>query len=201
MGVVFGKISEELPRYTTVFTASDASYTVRRYQPAVAACANYTASWGTSGDGSPFGALARFIGVFGTPENMQPERQKSEPIAMTAPVLIDNSQTMMFLVPASKYSSVAEVPKPTNSNVRLEMLPERLQAVRAFSGNLKHSRAEEQLRLLLADLKRDGWQPKKKPTGDEVDWQAAGYNAPFVLPWFKTNEVLVSVMEREQRAD
>ncbi len=29
-------------------------------------------------------------------------------------------------------------------------------------------------------------------------WQVAGYNAPFVLPWFKTNEVLVSVEETKE---
>ena len=36
----------------------------------------------------------------------------------------------------------------------------------------------------------------KQAADNRVDWQAAGYNAPFVLPWFKTNEVLVSVEDK-----
>ena len=101
----------------------------------------------------------------------------------------------MFLLPSSKYSSVEEAPTPSNPNVRLQLLPERLQAVRTFSGNLRPSTARENMLALVADLKEDGWTIKEN--ANDVDWQAAGYNAPFVLPWFKTNEVLVSVEERE----
>ena len=63
--------------------------------------------------------------------------------------------------------------------------------------DLRPSRARAQLDLLLDDLKTDGrWLPKKAEGREAgVDWAAAGYNAPFVLPWFKTNEVLVQVEE------
>ena len=121
---------------------------------------------------------------------------------MTAPVLIDAAQSsnheMMFLLPASKYSALEEAPTPSNPNVRLRTLPARLQAVRTFSGNLRPERARQQLELLLADLKRDGWTVKAPPHGapGAVDWQAAGYNPPFTIPFLKTNEVLVSVEER-----
>ena len=98
---------------------------------------------------------------------------------------------MMFLLPASKFKNIDEAPVPSNPNVRLQTLPERTQAVRTFSGNLRASRAREQLTELLADIKADGrWAPS-----EPLCWQAAGYNAPFVLPWFKTNEVLVNVAE------
>ena len=109
-----------------------------------------------------------------------------------------DKHTMMFLLPASKYASIEQAPKPSNPNVRLETLPARLTAVRTFSGNLRASRARENLELLLADLRRDGW-TARAPAGraDGVDWQAAGYNAPFVLPWFKTNEVHVSLDEQK----
>jgi len=102
---------------------------------------------------------------------------------------------MAFILPKSQYANVEAAPIPTNPNVRLEALPERLLAVRSFSGNLRAERAREQLSLLLADLKTDGWVvDKTNAHGDEsVPWQAAGYNAPFVLPWFKTNEVHVPV--------
>ena len=51
MGVVFGKISEELPRHSVVFKAS--SYTVRRYEPSVAVQCDYTQGW----DGLPMADL------------------------------------------------------------------------------------------------------------------------------------------------
>lgn len=197
MGVVFGKISEEMPRHSVVQTA--ATFTIRRYEPSIAVMCDYSKGWGDTGDGKVFGSLARYIGVFSTPENVAKSKQAPEPIAMTAPVLIDPSSkskphTMMFLLPASKYSSIEQAPKPSNPNVRLQQLPARLQAVRTFSGNLRPARAREQLDLLLADLRAAGWVPKEGASG--VDWQVAGYNAPFVLPWFKTNEVLVSVEEK-----
>ena len=69
MGVVFGKIAEELPRNYVVHTAS--TYAVRRYEPSIAATCSYGASrWGQrSSDRSPFGALANYIGVFSKPAN------------------------------------------------------------------------------------------------------------------------------------
>ena len=136
--------------------------------------------------------------MFGAPENVQANAKLAaapapEPIAMTAPVLIDNERTMMFLLPASKYGSIHDAPTPSDPRVRLQTLPARLQAVRTFSGNLRPARAREQLARLLADLRSDGVGVKQ--VAGAVEWQAAGYNAPFVLPWFKTNEVLVSVDE------
>ncbi len=202
MGAVFGKVAEELPRSVTVHTA--ATYQVRRYEPSIAATHEYgEGGWGSASDRSPFGALARYIGVFSKPHNVKQEQGRGERIAMTAPVYIDTGErpthTMMFLLPHSVYGGelTDAVPRPTNPSVRLVQLPERLQAVRRFSGNLGASRAQCEAEQLLADLSRDGWRTKASADGREaVEWTAAGFNAPFVLPWFKTNEVLVSVEER-----
>ena len=216
MGMVFGRIAEELPRHSIV--SKHATYQIRRYEPSIAVQCDYSRGWGNSSDGTPFGSLARYIGVFSEPENV-----KRQPIAMTAPVLIDagtEKHTMMFLLPASKYSSIDAAPKPSNvshaatlhqqpcvpvsnpissprvrqPNVRLQTLPARLQAVRTFSGNLRPSKARSEMQLLLEDLKRDGWHVKTTSSG--VEWQAAGYNAPFVIPFLKTNEVMISVDEK-----
>ena len=196
MGMVLGRIGEEMPRHSIVST--HAGYQIRRYEPSIAAMCNYSkGGWGQGSDGGPFGSLARYIGVFGKPEN------NKEPIAMTAPVLIDSASdthTMMFLLPASKYdTAIDSAPKPTNPNVRVEMLPARLQAVRTFSGNLRAAAAREQLALLLADLHRDGWKPKDR-RGGGIDWMTAGYNPPFTLPFLKTNEVRVTVEERNMES-
>merc|ERR1712224_695900 len=117
-----------MPKYTVLHRA--ASYEVRKYGSSVVAECKYGAGgWGDGNDGSPFGALARYIGVFGNPQNTQqggtteaikmtapvlvtpPSSQK---IAMTSPVLVtpSESHTMAFVLPASKYSSVEEAPKP-----------------------------------------------------------------------------------------
>ena len=199
MGAVFGAVREELPRHTTVISTD--AFVVRRYAPSVAAVSHYGAGgWGEASDGSPFGALARYIGVFSTPENSAagsaPER-----IAMTAPVLIDTStdperHAMMFVLPGSVYGSdVARVPTPTNQKVSIKEMPERLVAVRTFSGVIRHKPAAENLALLLADVEADGRYDVVRAADGSPRWQAAGYNSPFVLPWLRTNEVLLEVVE------
>jgi len=204
----------EMPNYAVVHKA--VSYEVRRYAPSIVAECNFAkGGWGEGDDGSPFGVLARYIGVFGKPENLwQSNGGTAEPIAMTAPVIVtapepismtapvlvsptqgDNAHTMAFVLPASRFQTVAAAPQPTDSRVTLRQLPERLQAVRTYSWNFRPDSAKEQLAALLADLQTDGWAVKHTAAG-HPEWQAAGYNPPFALPFLKRNEVLVSVEEK-----
>lgn len=212
MGMVFGVIREEMPMFVQVHQCS--KYEVRRYAPSVIAETTMSAGWGSGKDGSPFGALARYIGVFGTPQNQQSASTAPEAIAMTAPVLItapepakiamtapvlvtpeSSSQTMAFVLPASRYKTVEEAPKPTDPRVKLRQLPERLQAVRQFTWSFGPESAKKNLDALLADLQQDGWTVKYGESG-QPEWQAAGYNPPFALPFMKRNEVLVGVEEQ-----
>lgn len=177
MGAVFGKVEQELPRHSVLHQA--AGYCVRRYQPSIAATVSYgAAGWGErSADRRPFGDLARYIGVFSKPAN-----EESKSISMTAPVLIDaggQGNAMSFLLPHSVYGGElhAGVPRPTNPNVKLVQLDERVVAVRGFSGNLGASRAKAEVQLLLADLEKDGVKPKGR--SGEAEYVVAGYNAPF----------------------
>ena len=148
MGMVFGIVREEMPAHTVLHKAL--AYEVRKYSPSVVVeCSYGPGGWGSGGDGAPFGALARYIGVFGQPQNEQ--RGGSEAIAMTAPVLVSppasqkiamtapvlvtpsKSHTMAFVLPASKYKTVEEAPRPTDPRITLRQLPERVQAVRRFT--------------------------------------------------------------------
>lgn len=112
---------------------------------------------------------------------------------MTAPVVMtdgttpsDEGQCMKFLLP-SKYRSVEEAPVPMNDAVKLEMVEDgRCEAVLSFSGNFDMPRMKAIADDLLAMLKRDD----VKVVGD---WNAQGYNSPFVLPWLKRNEVHIPV--------
>ena len=67
-----------------------------------------------------------------------------------------------------------------------------VQAVRTYTWSFKAEAAKSQLQLLLADLAKDEWTVVKRADG-EAEWQAAGYNPPFTLPFMKRNEVMVSV--------
>lgn len=205
MGMVLGRISEEMPAHTVLARAS--TYEVRRYARSVVAECSYGAGgWGGGDDGSPFGALARYIGVFGKPQNDKekiamtaPVLVTPEPIAMTAPVLVSPgaegqaTHTMAFVLPASKYSSIADAPKPLDPRVTLRQLPERMQAVRTFSWNFRPEAAKKNLDILLDDLAKDGCWAVERGADGQPRWQAAGYNPPFALPFMKRNEVLVDV--------
>ena len=86
----------------------------------------------------------------------------------TAPVLVTSetaADTMAFVLPASRFASIAEAPAPTDSRLRLRELPERLQAVRVFSWNFGAAAAKRHLEALLKDLAADGWTPKRRADG------------------------------------
>eukprot|EP00927_Polykrikos_kofoidii_P049407 TRINITY_DN43470_c0_g1_i1.p1 TRINITY_DN43470_c0_g1~~TRINITY_DN43470_c0_g1_i1.p1 ORF type:complete len:215 (-),score=35.87 TRINITY_DN43470_c0_g1_i1:223-867(-) len=214
MGMIFGIVREEMPPYKLIH--SGATYEVRKYAPSVVAECSYGGEWGGGDDGTPFRALANYIGVFGSPQNIEAEGRAAEAIAMTAPVLVSpatpnpesiamtapvlvsapktSEHTMAFVLPASKYSTVEEAPQPTDPRIRLRQLPERVQAVRSFSWSFRPDSAKTNLVELVADLEHDGWTMLRDDDG-EVVWQAAGYNPPFAIPFLKRNEVLVNVME------
>ena len=118
MGMVMGKINEEMPAFTVLHKA--VSYEVRKYGPSVVAECSY--DWEASDGGSPFGVLARYIGVFGTAQNEQ--KGASVPILMTAPVLVTPpasqkiAMTAPVLVTPSRSRQLVESgpacwPKPT----------------------------------------------------------------------------------------
>jgi len=95
MGMVMGKINEEMPAFTVLHKA--VSYEVRKYGPSVVAECSY--DWEASDGGSPFGVLARYIGVFGTAQNEQ--KGASVPILMTAPVLVTPPASQKIAMTAS----------------------------------------------------------------------------------------------------
>merc|ERR550514_1083450 len=140
------------------------------------------------------------------------ETEKAEAIPMTAPVLMTGPggaegpgahearqrQTMAFVLPKSKYKKLSEVPTPTDPLVTIREVPERLLAARRFSGSISPEWTRENLKLLEKDWDKDEGRKEAGYSfvgGDATpsNWFLAGYNAPFIPSWFKTNDILVEV--------
>ncbi|GAB4833923.1 hypothetical protein Ancab_032170 [Ancistrocladus abbreviatus] len=80
MGLVFGKITVETPKYEVIQSTND--YEIRKYPPAVVAEVTYDPSQMKGDKDGGFSILANYIGALGNPQN-----SKTEKVAMTAPVV------------------------------------------------------------------------------------------------------------------
>jgi hypothetical protein len=204
MGSVIGKTGVAEPAYDVLYKHTDAfPYEIRRYGQRFAAQASYDGS----NDNTPFGVLARYIGVFGTPEN-----EGSQPIAMTAPVIkkptsiamtapvIKNSQspTMDFVLPA-EYDSMEKIPKPTNPAVTIHAIPPQVGAVHRYSGSMKDETARQNAQKLGRQLQKDGIQQMTEDYAVE-NYEYWGFNPPFTLPMYRRNEVWISLDEEQVAA-
>lgn len=201
---VFGATSHyESYAYTTV--QDYGAWSVRRYVAAVAAETD-----STDGDDKMFIRLARYIGVFATPENQQANTVAmttpvvSQPIAMTTPVVSSagsaEASIMRFILP-SQYQQVEDAPVPTNPSVRLVVVPERQMAVLSFSGRCNgDDEATTKYKDLIEHM-------ACTHNADGSEWKAAGqwelhrHNPPYTLGMFRTNEILVPVVLKGDGSD
>lgn len=189
---VFGATSHyESYAYTVV--ADHAGWQHRRYPKAIAAMTD------CNDDDKGFIRLARYIGVFSTPENTRRDAvamttpvvntvASSEPIAMTTPVVTGSGSrgTMCFVLP-SIYQNVEDAPSPTDSSIRIVEVPEKEVAALQFSGWCAGtSAALAKYEELTELIKRHGL----KPVGP---WELHRFNPPYTLGPLRTNEVVVPV--------
>lgn len=208
VGEIFGKVSHyETYAYRTVVQHLSAKlkWEVRKYPSAVAA------TMGGGGD-SGFRHLARYIGVFTEPQNVAassssgakseavnmttPVVMKSEHVSMTTPVVQkgivgtgSRSQDMSFILP-SKYKLVKDAPKPLNSNIKIELTPEKLVAATTFNGTANHADMEKK----YAELK-----PLIEAAGYEIagQWEAHYFNPPYTIGIFRRNDLVVPIKPKE----
>jgi hypothetical protein len=196
------------------------AYEVRRYQSVVIAETDYEQhdSNDSKGQSAAFRRLAKYIGVFGTPENAKSggteaiamtapvltSEVKTEAIAMTAPVLTSageeaTTKTMAFVMP--KHFTIESIPKPTNSAVRVRENAEQLTAVVTFSGTASDAAAVKQAEALIAAVGADGLavDSTKAATGERV-WQLAQFNPPWTIPFLRTNEIILPITDRKTEA-
>lgn len=113
---------------------------------------------------------------------------KGSEIAMTAPVLMSErseQQVMSFVMPAEY--TIESTPKPTNPNVWVSEIKDYKVVVIQFSGLLSDSNVERQTVILNRWIVENGYTAISEPIN-------AAYNGPFTIPWFRRNEVLIEVM-------
>lgn len=223
VGNIFGSISVEQPAFSTVPNEKLKSlgWEIRKYPPAVAVqtIPSSTEASQKQQDNDMFRRLAKYIGVFGSPENSvestgsqqvdmtAPVITASQPVAMTAPVLtqpiamtapvLTNSnnspeqkqQRSMAFILPSSFT-IETAPRPTNPLVTLRQIPARTVASHRFSGSYSHDDAEKVLESKRAALEQNGYRV--------LDWELARYNPPWTLPFLRTNDLLVTV---EQATD
>lgn len=123
------------------------------------------------------------------------EQRKSAKIAMTAPVGIESSRspnnavnqwTVSFVMP-SEYT-MASLPKPLDSQVKIREVPAEKRAVITFSGFYNEEKVLDKTQAL-----RDWMQSKNlKAVGEP---QFARYNPPWTLPFMRRNEVMIQVRD------
>jgi effector-binding domain-containing protein len=108
----------------------------------------------------------------------------SEKIEMTAPV-ISSDKKMSFVMP-TKFSN-DNIPKPNNSQVKIEELPAAELAVIRFKGYAHQKDVNEYKNKLLSVLAKNNF----KTDGEPVLMR---YNSPFATGFIRRNEVGIKVV-------
>ena len=214
MGIVFGKQTVKEPTFDILLDRKDAKipYEIRKYGERYAASVTYINTGSNEDSSSPFRTLARYIGVFGIPENegkqsidmTAPVVMEKEPesIAMTAPVVMENSKEdgdgtkkMMFMLPA-EYDDMSKIPKPTNPNVHIEHISSEVGVVHRYNGNFNEKINSQKAMELYTQLITDGVESLTEESVMDK-YQFWGYNPPFTIPYFKRNEVWLKVDDNQ----
>jgi effector-binding domain-containing protein len=111
----------------------------------------------------------------------------SQNIEMTAPVFIadsNNSWTIAFVLPDNYTLDTA--PKPTNSDIKLVAKPQNKVAVITFNGSLNKDSIDENTKKLKTWISENDIKVVGEP-------MAAGYNPPWTIPYFRRNEIQISI--------
>ena len=137
-----GKNYVDSLKYTIIETTD--LYEIWKYAPSLVAQFRYQ----SKGDDNSFQALAKYIGVFGTPENLN-KKGAHTPISMTAPVISD-SNSMKFVLPIGY--TLENTPKPTNVRIELVVIPERVMIVQTYSGLTTYDEAAEKVKILYSQV-------------------------------------------------
>jgi len=182
MGSIFGKISEEEPKFQLKVETKE--YEIRMYAPNIAIQTAMDSS--QKKNSSSFMRLAGYIGVASVPKNTAKKR-----IAMTAPVVCvmpskaSDKEEMQFILPSKEVSP----PAPSDgTGVSIVHRDGKLMAVRKFSGWPKECCFNSERDELLHFLSND-----KVEILQPMYYETYTYNPPWTIPFCRTNEVAVQL--------
>ncbi len=190
---LFGSRVEQAD-YTVLGKKSD--YEIREYPAHIVAQTTVSGSYSESLN-SGFSIVASYIFGNNTKKesiamtapvvSQNSDKKASENIAMTAPVMATksgDSQTISFGMPRSY--TLETLPTPNDPRVKIVMMPTKKYAVKQFTWYRSDARIKDVQDKLLEALTRDG-------IVAQGDVAYAGYNAPWTPPWMTRNEVLVEI--------
>jgi len=188
----------EEPKYEIIDQYED--FEVRRYPPYLVAEVDVSGDFGTAGN-SAFRILAGYI--FG--DNDSDEKMamtapvesrtsaKGEKMAMTAPVTstsaANDDQTTYAFVMERQYT-LESLPAPNDQRIRIRQMPERVMAVRRYSGRWTEKNYARNEEVLVAALGNAGIVGIGSPV-------LARYNSPFSLPILRRNEVMLEIENQD----
>jgi effector-binding domain-containing protein len=115
------------------------------------------------------------------------QEKRSENIAMTSPVgqrAAGEGWAVSFMMPSEL--TLKTTPEPTDPAVTIRAIPERRMATIRYSGRWTEKNFRKNLSALQTWVEEQGL----AVTGDPV-W--ARYNAPFVPPFWRRNEIMIPV--------
>jgi effector-binding domain-containing protein len=191
----------EEPSYEVIETYEE--FEVRRYQPYLLAEVDVSGGINSAGN-KAFRILAGYI--FGDNEAATEmvmtapvesrSRNQGEKMAMTAPVTStkkdgDEMTTVAFVM-EQKYS-IETLPVPNDQRIQVREVPERIVAVRRYSGRWTDAKYQRNLQLLVEALSNESL----KVVGEAV---LARYNSPFSLPMMRRNEVMFEIKASDSNA-
>ncbi len=106
---------------------------------------------------------------------------------MTAPVLTQNNRMTFFL--PSAFKSLQDLPRPNTRQVELSSVPNLTVAALKFSGSTSDEVVADQERRLREYISQD----EKIRVREDASVFLARYNAPWTIPFYRTNEVMLQV--------
>jgi hypothetical protein len=188
---LFGSLNSEIPPYDIV--TKGAKYEVRRYHAQLWAQDDYTVDASTDfGDKTSIGFQPLFQYITG-------KNERQQKIPMTAPVIMQQlaagpgQRRMAFIMPASQFTSLDQLPNPTNSNVKLVAVNQPLKfACITFNMGLTSKRVATREAELREATKGDNIELSNEPESVRV----GGYNPPWTLPWFRTNDICIPLVNQ-----
>lgn len=183
---VFGAINSETPPFDIV--SQGAKYEVRRYKPQLWAQVDYTVDPSTDFNDKTSGGFQSLY------QYITGKNDRQEKIPMTAPVIMQQlkastgQRRMAFIMPASIYSTLEQLPKPTDSNVKVVSVDQPL-TLACIKFNMTPT--SKRIAAREAELREATNTDRIQLVSEPESIRVGGYNPPWTLPWFRTNELCI----------